>query len=299
MYYIRKKPHAIRIDPLETDDEFIIRHFRLVRVARLFAVNRMLRKLARNHRLFTGQSLPRIRRNLKALPGNQARSFTVLYDTYCTLLANKDSPTDYPGWIETVEKPGLPDAATVESTIASFTHTPSISISLQVRHFTPALLNRCIRSFFASPTRTGNSASRAMPRQVWLYGNPVQAFSRDPRIHVVICPIRSFRVIELRYRAVYGKYIARLGYADELAEHALLYVAQGINDNPDAKILYSDDDCIDATGLRHNPHMKPCWNPDLFLRTTISQDSRSSTPDWCVTPAGCAATWKATRTMTC
>ena len=82
-----------------------------------------------------------------ALPVNQGKVFTrILYDTYCTLLANKANPTDYLGWIEGVEKPGLPDAARVEQIVASFTCNPSISILLQVQHFTPALLKRCIRS---------------------------------------------------------------------------------------------------------------------------------------------------------
>ena len=84
---------------------------------------------------------------------------------------------------------------------------------------------------------------------------------------MVICPDtnRGSVALNTAIEQCTGEYVARLGHADELAEHALLYMAKAINDNPGAKILYSDDDCIDVAGLRHNPHMKPCWNPDLFL----------------------------------
>lgn len=62
-----------------------------------------------------------------------------------------------------------------------------------------------------------------------------------------------------------GNYIALLDHDDELTPHALARVVETILANPDAKLIYSDEDKIDEEGLRHGPHFKSDWNYDLFL----------------------------------
>lgn len=51
---------------------------------------------------------------------------------------------------------------------------------------------------------------------------------------------------------------------DQLAPGALSIYARVIAANPDARILYGDDDLINQGGERIKPHLKPDWNPDLF-----------------------------------
>ena len=61
-----------------------------------------------------------------------------------------------------------------------------------------------------------------------------------------------------------GQYVALLDHDDELAPGALYAVADEINAHPDAELLYSDEDKIDAQGRRFGPYFKPDWNPDLL-----------------------------------
>src|SRR5690606_4513246 len=61
-----------------------------------------------------------------------------------------------------------------------------------------------------------------------------------------------------------GDWIALLDQDDLLAEHALYLMADGIQQNPQAQLLYSDEDKIDERGKRHSPYFKSAWNPDLF-----------------------------------
>jgi GT2 family glycosyltransferase len=49
---------------------------------------------------------------------------------------------------------------------------------------------------------------------------------------------------------------------DRLAEGAAGIYQQAISD--DVVLLYGDDDIVTSSGLRHDPHLKPSWNPDLF-----------------------------------
>ena len=64
---------------------------------------------------------------------------------------------------------------------------------------------------------------------------------------------------------VNGDYFALLDQDDLLPEHTLFWVAEAIIDNPDAGLIYSDEDKIDQSGQRYEPYFKPDWNPDLFL----------------------------------
>jgi len=62
-----------------------------------------------------------------------------------------------------------------------------------------------------------------------------------------------------------GEWCALLDQDDELPEDALAEVACEIERTPDAAIIYSDEDFLDAEGVRSNPFFKPDWNPELFL----------------------------------
>ncbi|MBA2434405.1 MAG: glycosyltransferase [Verrucomicrobiota bacterium] len=62
-----------------------------------------------------------------------------------------------------------------------------------------------------------------------------------------------------------GDWGALLDQDDLLAENALSEVAREITAHPDAGLIYSDEDFVDASGERINPFFKPDWNPELFL----------------------------------
>ena len=62
-----------------------------------------------------------------------------------------------------------------------------------------------------------------------------------------------------------GEFIVFLDHDDLLREHSLLRVVQKINQYPDCKLIYTDEDKIDLLGDRVSPYFKPDWNPDLLL----------------------------------
>lgn len=62
-----------------------------------------------------------------------------------------------------------------------------------------------------------------------------------------------------------GQYVAFLDHDDELATNALYEVVKELNVNPNAKLIYSDEDKIDEKGRRFDPHFKSDWNPDMFF----------------------------------
>jgi glycosyltransferase involved in cell wall biosynthesis len=62
-----------------------------------------------------------------------------------------------------------------------------------------------------------------------------------------------------------GEWVALFDHDDLFHPFALYWVVKAINDNPDAQLMYSDEDKIDECNVRHAPYFKPAWNYDLFL----------------------------------
>jgi O-antigen biosynthesis protein len=62
-----------------------------------------------------------------------------------------------------------------------------------------------------------------------------------------------------------GEFVALLDHDDILSEEALFQVAGAINKNPNAALLYSDEDKLDKKGHRNDPNFKCDWNYYLFL----------------------------------
>ncbi|WP_295540189.1 glycosyltransferase family 2 protein [uncultured Thiohalocapsa sp.] len=62
-----------------------------------------------------------------------------------------------------------------------------------------------------------------------------------------------------------GEFVALLDHDDRLAPHALYEVALLLNQHPDADVVYSDEDKIDAENRRRDPYFKPQWSPDTLL----------------------------------
>jgi GT2 family glycosyltransferase len=56
---------------------------------------------------------------------------------------------------------------------------------------------------------------------------------------------------------------------DLLSEQALYWIVKTINDNPDGKLFYSDEDKINEEGKRHNPYFKCDWNRSLFYSQNL------------------------------
>jgi glycosyltransferase involved in cell wall biosynthesis len=62
-----------------------------------------------------------------------------------------------------------------------------------------------------------------------------------------------------------GEFVALLDHDDLLAPDTLLEVVRALQTTPDADLIYSDEDKIDAAGRRYDPQFKPDWSPELIL----------------------------------
>jgi len=151
--------------------------------------------------------------------------------------------------------------------IARFRVRPTFSILVPIYNVDPRWLDEAIRSVreqvyphwelcLADDRSTKPELVRYLDR-----------LPPDPRIKLVrraenghIC-----RATNSAADMATGDFIALLDHDDALAPHALFAFAERLQLAPDADLLHSDEDKIDAAGRRYDPQFKPDWSPELLL----------------------------------
>jgi GT2 family glycosyltransferase len=100
----------------------------------------------------------------------------------------------------------------------------------------------------------------------------VEALARvEPRVKLVRRPVRGHisAASNSALGLASGEFVALLDHDDELAPDALARVADEIVRCPEADLVYSDEDKIDARGRRVDAYFKPDFSPDLLLSQNL------------------------------
>ncbi|MEZ8144312.1 glycosyltransferase [Enterovibrio sp. FF113] len=90
--------------------------------------------------------------------------------------------------------------------------------------------------------------------------------AHDPKITVVVQEQNGHisSATNAGFSMVTADFVVLLDQDDLLHPEALKCVAYYLEQHPEARVLYSDEDKVDANGNRHIPHFKPAFNPDLL-----------------------------------
>jgi len=89
----------------------------------------------------------------------------------------------------------------------------------------------------------------------------------DPRIHVDFRASNGHisAATNTAIESASGDYIAFMDQDDALSQDALFWIANTINQTPNAALIYSDEDKINSRNERYDHYFKPDWNYDLLL----------------------------------
>lgn len=95
---------------------------------------------------------------------------------------------------------------------------------------------------------------------------------KDRRVKVVHCAERGHIALasNAALELATGDFIALLDHDDEVAEDALLEIARALDQEPDADMVYTDEDKIDEHNIQSDPFFKPDWSPEYFLTCMYS-----------------------------
>lgn len=90
--------------------------------------------------------------------------------------------------------------------------------------------------------------------------------ARDPRVKVVYRSENGHiaRATNSAMKLATGDFIAFMDDDDVLPENALDEMAGAVLENPEADIIYSDENKLNDDGIFYDPYYKPDWDPILF-----------------------------------
>ncbi len=173
---------------------------------------------------------------------------------------------DYHKWIRINERR---DADEIKTHLEGFRLRPRISVIVPIYNVAPKWLERCIRSVESQYYENW---------ELCLYDDAssergtidcLKQWERknDPRIKIQYGE-KNLHISGASNEALKmatGEFVALLDHDDELAPDALLENVKAINHQPDADMIYSDEDKISEAGDRLNPFFKPSWSLDLLL----------------------------------
>lgn len=268
IFRIEQIPLGFRLDPKEKPGKFSFGVFQINVITPEEARKNMLQELVSNDESLSGVTIDQAWLEIEnEAQLQEVEPIKLLLQRYDQALIFRPETVSYHEWIEDVECPGLPTPEDVKSTFEGMSNKLLISIVMPVYNTPEKYLRASIDSVLA---------------QSYPYWELCIADDKSPKTHVRKM-LQEYAKRDGRIRVVYreqnghisrasnsaleiakGDYVALLDHDDTLPEHALYFMALAIQKNPDVKILYSDEDKIDATGKRFDPHFKSDWNPDLF-----------------------------------
>ena len=159
------------------------------------------------------------------------------------------------------------DPAQFLAEIATFEHTPVISLLMPTYNTEPSYLQQAADSVFSQLYSRWEliicddaSASAATHRTL-------SELEKDDRV-VVLRNDRNLGISAATNRALgaaTGEYVAMLDHDDVLTRDALFHVGRRINGTPSLDAIYSDQDKIDPADRLFGPFFKPDWSPTYLL----------------------------------
>lgn len=261
---LAKDTTALRFDPAVASCEFRVRRMRFRRVSRSAAALQMLRTVRSRHTDWSDRRTFLLRGARELLQrGGLGKFATWLYAVYIERNAEQIS---YERWLKLFDR--RPEAFDVESLrSASDRPLPRFSVLIPTFNTPERWLRRCLNSVLKQTYPhwelciADDASDRPHVRKVL-----AEFAARDSRIRYVVRPERGHISASSNSALALarGDYVALLDHDDELHPEALQAVAEAIVENPQLKLIYSDEDKIDAQGVRFEPYFKPDWNLDLL-----------------------------------
>ncbi|RUZ78752.1 glycosyltransferase [Mesorhizobium sp. M7A.F.Ca.US.006.01.1.1] len=255
----------LRFDPSDRAGQITIGRVRLRRLGRIEYYARLVAGLASRH-LTSPRSLGRFAaRAVKILRQGGLRGFAATLRS--AEARGALGGATYEGWIALNDTPTDLDVADMRRRLALLEKPPLISVLMPVYNTPESLLRGAIESVRAQSHENwelciaDDCSTEPHVRRIL---NEYR--KRDPRIKIVFrdknghISHASNSALEL----VTGEWVALLDHDDLLRSHALAEIVLEIDRHPDAELIYSDEDKIDAEGRRYAPCFKPDFSRELF-----------------------------------
>jgi GT2 family glycosyltransferase len=180
--------------------------------------------------------------------------------------------TDYATWIRKYGTIDDEQCRQIRDHILAFSDQPLLSVVMPVHQPSLTFLKAAITSIHTQLyprwelcIASSNTIDAEFKEILSYYA------TKDSRIKTIYVEVDA-SILQLSNFALHdvtGEFIVFFTPKDQLSEQALYHIAKAINCNPDAHIIYSDEDQIDEKGNCLEPHFKCEFNYELFLAQNI------------------------------
>lgn len=173
------------------------------------------------------------------------------------------SMDDYEAWYREREPGAFARAA---EAVKKLQRGPRVSLVMVVSGTAEPLLRMCIESIRAQSYGSWELCLASDGSEAPHAARVLEKYARrDSRILLVRTGgPGSASAFNASLTRAQGELVGFLGAGDLLAPHALAEVVLRLEREPEAQLLYSDEDRCDAAGRRFKPFFKPDWSPDLM-----------------------------------
>ncbi|ALM54770.1 glycosyl transferase family 2 [Halomonas huangheensis] len=266
LFYVKKPLRAIRFDPMEDAGYFKLQHLRFSWLSPWFAHDRLASRLANMHYQWRGKGKTQVLPELKRAAQEKERHWRELaLEQYDATFERYAPRLNYRHWLKNRDQLSHEKA---QQLLARLSEQPLISVVVPV--YNPSLdwLRECLDSvreqFYPhwqlciADDASSDPEIKALLEEYSSSDSRIKVIYRTENGHICAASNSALELVE-------GEFLALLDHDDCLSPDALLRVAEALNQNPEAGLLYSDEDKIGEDGERFDPHFKPQWNPDLLL----------------------------------
>lgn len=240
----------------------------LYNVPRQFVRKIALDNLAQHHPTFRNFAVDSIRSHLVTKGRETKKCFDAVLEACIYDLLTPRFQFNYQGWIRLTEQ-GSHTRNTCRQTgvQCASSYSPLISILVPVYNTPKSFLRECLQSVLDQDYSNwqlcvaDDGSSLPHVREI------IEEFrNRDKRVQVTYRKVRGHISLATNTALAMarGEYVATLDHDDMLAPFALSALIEALQNEPRAKFLYSDEDKIDKSGKRFDPHFKGGWNPDFL-----------------------------------
>ena len=257
--HIANSMRIIRIDPLTAPGKFHLEHFSIQTVPTLISLLRAVKAKVTN---LTARG-----RNTKALGTAAKLIFSGNFREFKNKLLDLGPGGENPS-VWRFARPTESEREALRAEAKQIANPPLISIVMPVYNTPENYLRMAIDSVFnqiythwelcIADDCSPSPHVRKILDEYAARDSRIKVTYRKKNGHIAAA---SNTALEL----VTGEYAGLLDHDDELAEIALLKMAQAIAADRSVDMLYSDEDKLSLAGEHFDPFFKPDWSPEYFL----------------------------------
>ncbi len=191
-------------------------------------------------------------------------------------LSNKNPENDgidsYQEWIRHYDTVTDKLRTTMRTCIDNFQYKPLISVVMPTYNSNPHWLKEAIESvrkqiysnweLCIADDASTDKVTRSTLQHYEKKDKRIRVVYRSQNGHISAASNSALEIAR-------GEWVALLDHDDLLNEHALFWVIDALQKNSDAKLIYSDEDKVDANGKRFAPYFKCDWNKELFYSQNL------------------------------